>query len=71
VADLALFKLDELRFSGSGDPLAALVLCGAHRADQVMVGGRWIVENGQIPGLDVGDLIGRHSAAARKLQAGS
>jgi 8-oxoguanine deaminase len=68
LADLALFKLDELRFSGSGDPLAALVLCGAHRADRVMVGGRWIVENGQIPGLDVADLIRRHSAAARKLQ---
>ena len=70
LADLALFKLDELRFSGSGDPLAALVLCGAHRADRLMVGGRWIVENGQIPGLDVADLIRRHSAAARKLQAG-
>jgi 8-oxoguanine deaminase len=68
LADLALFKLDELRFSGIGDPLAALVLCGAHRADRVMVGGRWIVENGQIPGLDVADLIRRHSAAARKLQ---
>src|SRR6202035_1117524 len=50
MADLALFGLDELRFSGSGDPLAALVLCGAHRADRVMVGGRWLVENGQIPG---------------------
>jgi 8-oxoguanine deaminase len=71
MADLALFKLDELRFSGSGDPLAALVLCGAHRADRVMVGGRWIVENGQIPGLDLGELIRRHSAAARKLQRGS
>ncbi len=70
LADLALFKLDELRFSGSGDPLAALVLCGAHRTDRLMVGGRWIVENGQIPGLDVADLIRRHSAAARKLQAG-
>ena len=68
-ADFALFRLDELRFSGSGDPLAALVLCGAHRADRVMVGGRWVVENGQIPGLDVADLIRRHSAAARKLQA--
>ena len=44
VADLALFKLDELRFSGHGDPLAALVLCGAHRADRVMIGGRWVVE---------------------------
>jgi len=71
MADLALFKLDELRFSGSGDPLAALVLCGAHRADRVMVGGRWIVEQGQIPGLDLGELIRRHSAAAHKLQAGA
>jgi len=68
MADLALFKLDELRFSGSGDPLAALVLCGAHRADRVMVGGRWVVEAGNIPGLDVADLIRRHAAAARKLQ---
>jgi 8-oxoguanine deaminase len=68
LADFALFKLDELRFSGSGDALAALVLCGAHRADRVMVGGRWIVEDGQIPGLDLAALIRRHSAAARKLQ---
>ncbi len=67
-ADLALFKLDELRFSGAHDPLATLVLCGAHRADRVMVGGRWAVENGRIPGLDIEDLIRRHSAAAKKLQ---
>jgi 8-oxoguanine deaminase len=68
MADLALFKLDELRFSGSGDPLAALVLCGAHRADRVMVGGRWVVENGAIAGLDLHELMRRHSAAARTLQ---
>src|SRR6202451_2270125 len=67
MADLALFKLDELRFSGSGDPLAALVLCGAHRADRVMVGGRWIVEDGKIPNLDLDELMKRHSAAARAL----
>jgi 8-oxoguanine deaminase len=69
-ADLALFKLDELRFSGHGDPLAALVLCGAHRADRVMVGGNWVVSDGAIPGLDVPDLIRRHSAAARAMRAG-
>ena len=68
-ADLALFKLDELRFSGHGDPLAALVLCGAHRADRVMVDGRWTVENGAIPHLDLADLMRRHQAAARKLQS--
>jgi 8-oxoguanine deaminase len=67
-ADLALFTLDELRFSGHGDPIAALVLCGAHRADRVMVDGRWTVENGAIPGLDVADLMRRHQTAALKVQ---
>ena len=42
-ADLALYRLDELRFSGSHDPLSALLLCGADRADRVMVGGEWRV----------------------------
>jgi 8-oxoguanine deaminase len=69
-ADLALFKLDELRFSGHGDPIAALVLCGAHRADRVMIGGQWRVIDGAIPGLDIADLIRRHSAAARRMQVG-
>jgi 8-oxoguanine deaminase len=69
MADLAFFKLDELRFSGSGDPLAALVLCGAHRADRVMVGGRWIVKDGEIPNLDLDALMKRHSAAAHELQS--
>jgi 8-oxoguanine deaminase len=66
-ADLALFRLDELRFSGAQDPLAALVLCGAHRADRVMVGGRWVVEDGAIPGLDLAVLLRRHKAAAQSL----
>ena len=66
-ADLALFRLDEPRFSGALDPLAALVLCGAHRADRVMVSGRWVVEDSAIPGLDLTDLMRRHGAAARSL----
>jgi 8-oxoguanine deaminase len=67
-ADLALFRLDELRFSGAGDALAALVLCGAHRADRVMVGGRWVVEDGAIPGLDLRSLMRRHGACSRALE---
>lgn len=70
-ADLALFALDELRFAGHGDPLAALVLCGAHRADFVMVGGAWRVEQGAIPGLDLPGLIRRHQALAARIQAGA
>ena len=66
-ADLALFQLDEPRFSGALDPMAALVLCGAHRADRVMVGGRWVLRDGVIPGLDLAALMRRHGAAARAL----
>ncbi len=69
-ADLALFRLDELRFSGSHDPVAALLLCAADRADRVMVGGQWRVVDGQIPGLDIAGLIAEHSAAARRLVNG-
>ncbi|MFK4728510.1 8-oxoguanine deaminase [Agromyces mediolanus] len=69
-ADLALFTLDELRFSGSHDPIAALVLCGADRADRVMVGGQWRVVDGRIPGLDLDGLIRAHSTAARRLVVG-
>lgn len=67
-ADLALFKLDEPRFSGHGDPLAALVLSGAHRADSVMVAGRLLVKDGQLTGVDLPKLMEAHQKAARRLQ---
>jgi 8-oxoguanine deaminase len=65
-ADLALFTLDELRFSGAGDPIAALVLCGAHRADRVMIGGEWRVIDGSPPGADLERLRCEHGEAARR-----
>lgn len=69
-ADLALFRLDELRFSGAMDPLAALVRSGLPPADRVMVAGRWVVEDGAVRGLDVASLRARHGAAAKTLVAG-
>ena len=67
-ADLALFKLDALRHSGYHEPLAALVLSGATRADRVMVAGKWRVEDGRAAHIDELDLIHRHSAAAAILR---
>jgi 8-oxoguanine deaminase len=64
-ADLAMFTLDEPRFSGAHDPIAALVLCGAHHADRVMVAGQWRVIDGAPVGLDLAALIAEHKAAAR------
>jgi 8-oxoguanine deaminase len=68
-ADLAFYTLDELRFSGAGDPLAALVLCGAHAADRVMVKGEWRVVDGQPLGVDVARLRAEHGAAAKAFLA--
>jgi 8-oxoguanine deaminase len=70
-ADLALFTLDDLRFSGAGDPIAGLVLCGAHHADRVMIGGQWRVVDGLPRGVDLVRLRREHGNAARSFLAAS
>jgi len=64
-ADLALYRLDGLRFSGAGDPLAALIYGAATEADRVMIGGTWQVEDGAPKGVDVEQLIFEHSRASK------
>ena len=56
-------------FSGGHDPLATLVLCGASRADRVMVGGRWLVIDGELVTTDTAALRARHHALARQVFA--
>ncbi len=53
------------RFSGAGDPIAALVLCGAHAADRVMVKGEWRIEDGVPEGVDLERLRYEHHQASR------
>ena len=68
-ADMSVFKLDELRFSGVGDPLAALVLCGAHKVDKLMVAGRWLIEDAE-HSLDIQvQLHSQHMQLAKQLQS--
>lgn len=66
-ADLSMFTLSDIRFSGSHDPLAALIMCGAQQADRVMINGHWRVHDGHVIGLDLEDLLIRHRAAAKRL----
>lgn len=66
-ADLALFNLDEPRFSGAHDPLAALVLCGAHQADHVMVSGKWLITNGRFINTEISQIQSYHREMALKL----
>ncbi len=68
-ADIALFKLDQPRFSGSNDPLAALILSGADRAEAVMINGEWRVQHGALVNTDLAELMARHHQQAHKLWA--
>jgi len=53
-ADIAIFDLDEPRHFGMHDPLIALVTCGGSASVRyLLIGGRIVVENNAIPGLDI------------------
>ncbi|MES2606432.1 MAG: 8-oxoguanine deaminase [Pseudomonadota bacterium] len=70
LADLALYDLDELRFSGTSDPLSALITSGSHRAKHVMVNGEWRVKDFTLADIDLQQLQHLHRAAASRLVAG-
>ena len=67
-ADLAVFDLNHLRFSGVGSPLDALITCGAHEVTKLMIAGQWIIEDSQHKHMAQTDLISRHQKLAHKLQ---
>lgn len=69
-ADIALFSLDDIRFAGAHDPLAALVLCGAQKATHVMVAGHWKVRDGKLTEMDVDELIANQQQQATRLVRG-
>src|SRR6478736_6489297 len=62
LADLALFELSHPRYFGLHDPLLGPVAAGgAARLRHLIVGGRRVVDDGAIPGLDLEQL--RHDAS--------
>ena len=53
-ADIAIFNLDEPRHFGLHDPMIAPVTCaGSAKLRYLLIGGRIVVEDGAIPGLDL------------------
>lgn len=69
-ADLAAFRLDTIDMSGQWDPVAALVLCGPHKASCTVANGRTIVRDGQLISLDLPPVLARHAALTRALANG-
>ncbi len=68
LADLVLWRLDGLDRAGIADPVAALVLGPRPRPDLVLVGGRPVVEDGELRTADE-ELIARELAALGSVAA--
>lgn len=67
-ADVALFSLDQVGFSGAGDPLAAILLCGPARVHTLFVEGRAVVREGRLLTADYDEIRRRHGEGARRLR---
>jgi cytosine/adenosine deaminase-related metal-dependent hydrolase len=66
LADLALWRVDELGAAGIADPVCALVL-GAARLDRVVVNGRTVVAGGVLQTADAADLARAAAAASARI----
>ena len=70
-ADFIGIKLDHATFSGARhDPLAAVVFCAPQQVDLSGINGAVRVREGHIEGLDLPDLVRRHTAMSRALLRG-
>lgn len=66
-ADLAMFDLREIGYSGAGDAVSALLLCAPVRLSTLIVNGRVVVEGGELRTLALDPILARHRRLARKL----
>jgi cytosine/adenosine deaminase-related metal-dependent hydrolase len=67
-ADLAAFRVDDLRHVGMVDPLQALALAPPASAEAVIVGGRVVVREGRLQTADEDSVIEGLSLASRRLR---
>jgi len=67
-ADFIAINLNRLEYAGAlHDPLAAVVFCAPQQVDYSVIGGRVIIQDGQLLTLDVPRLVEKHNRAARRL----
>ncbi|NOR83679.1 MAG: 8-oxoguanine deaminase [Ardenticatenales bacterium] len=70
-ADCIAINLNRLAYAGSlHDPVAAIVFCAPQNVDLALVNGRLVVSNGQVSTVEMGPIIERHNAIARRLARG-
>jgi 8-oxoguanine deaminase len=70
-ADFFAINLNRLEYTGAlHDPLAATIFCAPVQADFTVVGGKFVVKDGQLVTIDQARLVEEHNRAAKRLLAG-
>ncbi|MGH9428791.1 MAG: 8-oxoguanine deaminase [Terriglobia bacterium] len=70
-ADFFAINLNRLEYAGAQhDPVTAVVFCQPVRVDYTVVGGKFVVKEGQLVTVDEGKLIEKHNKASKRLLAG-
>ncbi|WP_029351532.1 8-oxoguanine deaminase [Bosea sp. 117] len=69
-ADFFTLRLDDVAYAGAlADPVAAALFCAPRRAAYTVVGGRAIVEQGEIATIELPAVIAEHNMHAARLAA--
>jgi cytosine/adenosine deaminase-related metal-dependent hydrolase len=68
LADVALWRIDEVDHAGIADPVAALVLGPRPLVELLLVGGRPVVEDGELRTGDTDEIARELAAASARLQ---
>jgi cytosine/adenosine deaminase-related metal-dependent hydrolase len=70
-ADFFAVDLNRLDYAGAGhDPVSAAVFCQPVRVDTTVVGGKFIVKEGQLVTVDERQLVEKHNQASKRLLEG-
>ncbi|HUG35132.1 MAG TPA: amidohydrolase family protein, partial [Anaerolineales bacterium] len=69
-ADFFAVDLNKLGFAGMHDPVSAIVFGQPVNADYTVVGGKFIIKEGQLVTVDERKLIEKHNLASRRLLSG-
>jgi cytosine/adenosine deaminase-related metal-dependent hydrolase len=67
LADVALWRADDLVHAGISDPLAALIFGPAPRVEYLLVNGQTVIEGGKLNTADVEIVAGELSTASKRL----
>jgi cytosine/adenosine deaminase-related metal-dependent hydrolase len=64
-------NLNRLEYAGAlHDPVAALLFCSPVNVDHTVVGGKFVVREGQLVTLDLPRLVEEHNRVAQELLSG-